>query len=170
MKQQMKLGTKMMLGFGAVALITLIVGIVGYYGAVKGEHSVEEIGGVRLPSVDSLLVIKGEAQQIRGTMRTLVIPGLAREVRERQYQNLVTSRQAYEAAWNVYEPLPQTDEEARVWQQFVPAWNNWRAENNKLMEIVKQFDKLEMADPMLMGRQVESFTKDHFFWWSRSSP
>jgi methyl-accepting chemotaxis protein len=157
----MKLGTKLLLGFGAVAVITLIVGIVGYYGAVKGEHSVEEIGGVRLPSVDSLLVIKAEAERIRGTMRTLVIPGLTREVRERQFQNLGTSRQTYDAAWKVYEPLPKTEEEARVWQQFLPAWNHWRGEDNKLIEMVKQFDKLGMADPMLLGRQVESFAKDH---------
>lgn len=59
MLQQMKLGTKLLLGFSAVAVITLVVGIVGYYGAVKGEVSVEEIGGVRLPSVENLLVIKG---------------------------------------------------------------------------------------------------------------
>jgi methyl-accepting chemotaxis protein len=162
MKQQMKLGTKLLLGFGAVAVITLIVGIVGYYGAIKGEESVDEIGTVRLPSVENLLVIEREAEQIRGTMRTLAIPGLTREVRERQYQNLVGSRQVYEAAWKVYEPLPQTEEEARVWQQFVPAWNHWRAENNKLLEMMQQFDKLGMTDPMLLGRQVESFTKDHY--------
>jgi methyl-accepting chemotaxis protein len=162
MNKTMKLGTKLMLGFGAVALITLIVGIVGYYGAVKGEDSVEEIGGVRLPSVDSLQIIHAEAEGIRGSMRTLSIPGLSADVRDRQYENLAEARQHYEAAWKVYEPLPQTEEEARLWQQFVPAWNAWRAENNKFMETMQKWDKLGMADPMLLGRQVESFTKDHY--------
>ncbi len=162
MKQQMKLGTKLLLGFGAVAVITLIVGIVGYYGAVKGEDSVEEIGGIRLPSVENLLVIESEAERIRGTMRTLAVPGLTWEVRDRQYKNLAASRQVYEAAWKVYESLPQTEEEARVWQQLVPAWNKWRAENSKLLEMMQQFDKLGMTDPMLLGRQVESFAKDHY--------
>ncbi|MFO7910719.1 MAG: MCP four helix bundle domain-containing protein [Desulfotignum sp.] len=162
MGKQMKLGTKLMLGFGVVAVITLILGIVGYYGAIKGEGSVQEIGGVRLPSVDSLQVIHAEAEGIRGTMRTLSIPGLDDDMRQRQYQNLAEARKHYEAAWKVYEPLPQTDEEARLWQQFVPAWNAWRAENNKFMEIMQQWDKLGMADPMLLGRQVESFTKDHY--------
>jgi methyl-accepting chemotaxis protein len=162
MLQQMKLGTKLMLGSGVVALVTVLVGIVGYYGAVKAESSVREIGSIRLPSVDSLLVIKGEAERIRGTIRTLTIPGLDPDVRNRQYENLAKSRQVYEKAWNVYEPLPQTDEEARVWQQFVPAWNNWRAENNNLVKIVQEFEKLGMVDPMLLGRQVESFAKDHY--------
>ncbi len=162
MGKNMKLGTKLMLGFGVVAVITLILGIVGYYGAIKGEESVQEIGAVRLPSVDSLQVIHAEAEGIRGSMRTLSIPGLDDNMRQRQYQSLAEARKHYEAAWKVYEPLPQTDEEARLWQQFVPAWNAWRAENNKFMEIMQQWDKLGMADPMLLGRKVESFTKDHY--------
>ncbi len=162
MFENMKLGTKLMLGFSVVAVITLILGIVGYYGAVKGEQAVQEVGGVRLPSVDSLQVIHAEAEGIRGTMRTLVIPGLPDEVRNRQYQNLKEARANYEAAWKVYEPLPQTPEEAKLWQQFVPAWNAWRAENNTFMALMQKWDDLGMSDPMLLGRQVESFTKDHY--------
>ena len=162
MLQNVKLGTKLLLGFGAVAVITLVLGIIGYYGAVEGEKSVEEIGGVRLPSIDSLLVIKTEAERIRGTLRTLVIPGLTREVRDRQYQNLDASRQVYEAHWKEYEPLPKTPEEAEEWKAFAPAWDAWRAENNKYIDIMRQWDKLGMSDPMLLGRQVEGFTKDHY--------
>ncbi len=162
MLTNMKLGTKLMLGFAVVALITLILGIVGYYGAIKGEESVEEIGGVRLPSIDSLLVIKAESQRIRGNMRTLAIPGLPSQDRERQYKNLVASRNTYEKAWKVYEPLPQTEEEARLWEQFVPAWDEWRAENNAFMDLMQQYDKLGIQDPMELGRKIESFTKDHY--------
>ncbi len=162
MLQNMKLGTKLILGFFMVALITLVLGIVGYYGAVKGENSVHMIGDVKLPGVDSLLVIKAEAERIRGTLRTLAIPGLSDELRERQYKNLDASRQTYEAAWKVYEALPHTPEEAEQWKAFIPAWNAWLAENNKFVEIMRQWDKLGMSDPMLLGRQVEGFTKDHY--------
>jgi len=162
MFRNMKLGTKLFLGFLSVALITLVLGVIGYYGAVKGEKSVQEIGAVRLPSIDSLLVIKGEAEAIRGTMRTMIIPGLPKDVRERQRRNLVESRQIYEGAWKVYEPLPQTPEEAVVWKEFVPAWAAWRAENNKFMELMQQGEDLGMSDPMALGRNLESFTKDHY--------
>nr|MDA8136825.1 MCP four helix bundle domain-containing protein [Desulfobacteraceae bacterium] len=83
MLQNMKLGTKLMLGFFVVAMITLMLGIVGYYGAVQGEKSVEEIGEEQLPSMDSLMEIKTEAERIRGTMRTLAVSGLSKEDRER---------------------------------------------------------------------------------------
>jgi len=162
MFKKMKLGTKMILGFSAVAVITLLLGVVGYYGAVKSDASVQEIGIVRLPSIESLLEIKAEAENIRGTMRTLGLPGISKEMKERQYDNLGKAREKYETAWKIYEPLPQTPEEARVWQQFVPAWNSWRSENNTYVKLQQDLGQMGIPDPMALGRKLEQFTKDHY--------
>ena len=159
---KMKLGTKIIAGFAAVSIITLILGILGYYGAVKSAGSINEIGIVRLPSVDALLEIKADAENIRGTMRTLAIPGLSFEMRKRQESNLAQARESYEKAWKIYEPLPQTPEETRLWQKFVPAWNEWRAEQNKFMEMARQFDSNGITNPAELTRQIEGFTKDHY--------
>ena len=75
-------------------------------------------------------------------MRTLSITGLSAEMRQRQYDNIAAARKDYEAAWKIYEQLPQTREEAETWKQFVPAWNAWRAENNKVMQLSQQLDHL----------------------------
>jgi ABC-type transporter Mla subunit MlaD len=160
--KNLKLGTKLISGYSIVAAITLALGIVAYYGAVKSGDTVEEIVGVRMPSVDSLLVIKKNAENIRGTIRTLAIPGLSSEVRQRQYQNLQKAREEYEKAWKVYEPLPHTEEEAAVWRQFVPAWDAWRKENNLLVEEAKEIDRLGIEDPMSLARQMEELMKDHY--------
>ena len=47
-------------------------------------------------------------------MRTLSIPGLPIDIRQRQKDNLMKAREEYEAAWAVYESLPQTPEEAEA--------------------------------------------------------
>ena len=122
----MKLGTKILAGFIVVSLIALVLGITGYYTAMMGERQIHEVGVVRLPSVDSLLIISNSAQMIRGSIRTLGVSGLSAEMRQRQYDRMADARQKYEAAWKVYEPLPQTVEEAKIWSQFVPAWEAWR--------------------------------------------
>lgn len=101
MRGSWTIGKKLILSFMCVALITLVLGIVAYYGAVKSEGSVEEIGNVRLSGVDSLLIIKANAENVRGTMRTLAIPGLDDDVRQRQYNNLTAARESYEAAWKI---------------------------------------------------------------------
>ncbi|MGQ9687508.1 MAG: MCP four helix bundle domain-containing protein [Desulfobaccales bacterium] len=112
MFKKMKLSVKLICSFGAVSLIVLILGLVGYYGATQSVKHVRDIGEIQLAKVENLLIIKAEAEDIWGSMRNLAIPGLSREVRERQYQNLLKAREKYEKAWKVYEPLPQTPEEA----------------------------------------------------------
>jgi methyl-accepting chemotaxis protein len=162
MFKEMKMGTKLLLGFMSVAAITLILGIIGYYGAVKSEQSINEIGTVRLPSVESLLKIEAEAEYIQGTMRTLAIAGLSEDIRKQQYENLTHSRKVYEKAWEIYEPLPQTTEESKVWDEFVDAWDAWRVENNKAMQLAKEFDQINIQNPMDLTRRIEKYTKDHY--------
>ncbi len=162
MVKNLKLRVKLILAFGAVALITLLLGLVGYYGAMNSAGAIQEIGAVRLPGVDHLLTIKESAENIRGTLRTLVIPGMGKEVREHQYNNLTKARETYQAAWNAFEKLPRTQAEADIWQQFGPAWNAWREENNKFTEMSRQFDRIGIADPTDLTRRLEQFTKDHY--------
>src|SRR4030042_5098395 len=162
MVKNMKLGTKMISSFSVVALITLLLGLVGYYGATQGVKAINELGTVRLPGVDSLFTIKENAENIRGTMRTLAIPGLPGELRQRQYKNLDEARKEYEKAWKAYETLPQTPEMAELWKRFGPAWNAWREENIKAIELSKQIDRNGIADPVALGRYLEQLTKDHY--------
>ena len=162
MKTQWTIGKKLIVSFISVATITLILGIVGYYGAVESERSIEELGSVQLPSVDSLLTIKNSAERIRGTVRTLIIAGLPVDIRQRQANNLALAQKEADSAWKIIEQLPQTKEESEIWKQFASAWNAWRDENNKLIELFKQFDLNGVADPTKLTREFEQFTKDHY--------
>lgn len=147
MLQNMKIGTKLKLGFLLVSLITLILGIVGYTGSAKGVATVDNIGNLQLPKIDSLLTIKNEAERIRGTVRTMAIPGLPPELKQRQYKNLEASTKTYEAAWKIYTSLPHPPEEMEIWNQFVPAWNAWLAEINGYLEMARKMDDPEALAP-----------------------
>jgi len=162
MKKGWTIGRKLMASFLLVSLITAILGGVGYYAVNSGAKVINEMGEVQLPSVHSLMVIKNSAENIRGTMRTLGIPGLPREIRQRQYENLAKAREKYEEAWKIYEQLPHSPEEAALWKEFVPAWEAWRTENNKFLEMCKRFDEIGIGDPTELARLLERFTKDHY--------
>lgn len=162
MLSRLKLGAKLLLSFSGVAVITLILGAVGYYGAIRSAKAVQDLGAVRLPAVESLFHLMAEAESLRGSMRTLAIPGLAREVRQRQYRNIGDSREDYEKAWQTFEALPRTPQEAELWQQLVPVWNAWRQENNKALEMAQKIDRLGLADPLALEALVQGFTKDHY--------
>ncbi|HYG23629.1 MAG TPA: methyl-accepting chemotaxis protein [Verrucomicrobiae bacterium] len=161
MFKNLKLGTRLLLSFLAVAIITVAVGIVGYYGAIQSTRIVQRLGVESLPTVDNLMIIKSESETIKGLVRTLAIPGLPDEMRKQQYENLVKSRESYQAAWKAFEALPQTPEETAIWKQFTPAWDAWRTENTKIIELCKQYDAAGIPDAAQLAYTIEQCTKDH---------
>jgi methyl-accepting chemotaxis protein len=140
MKKQ-KLGIKLVGGFVLVALITLGVGFQGWRVTTSLGDDLTEVGAVRLPSVQSLLIIKEAFQALTAAQRALLIPNLDRQSRETQYSIVAMERERYQKARAIYEPLPQTTEEAALWKQFVPVLDAWRAENNKFFELSKELDQ-----------------------------
>ncbi len=158
----MTIGKKLIISFSALAGITLILGIIGFYGATKSEDAVKEIGSVRLPAVASIIEIEREGQDARGSMRTLAIPGTSRQYRERMYENMEAIRERYENAWNTYEPLPQTEKEAELWKQFVPAWDAWKVENNKAVSLSREFDKIGILAPYALQERLQRIRADHY--------
>jgi len=162
MFKKMKLGTKLIFSFLGVAMITLMIGAVGYYGSIQSEKTVNELGEARIPTLSSLLGIKEIAENIRGTMRTLGIPGLPTDIRMRQYDNLATARTNYAELWKIYEELPHNDTEQDVWSQFAAEWNAWKGENNTYIELCKKFDENGVSNPQEMSKQLETFRGDHY--------
>jgi methyl-accepting chemotaxis protein len=144
MFSSLKLRTKLMLSFALVAAITMVLGIVGYYGAVKSDENIYEIGAIRLPSVQSLLIM-GEAQNAvwvgeRGLLMTQLILDPARL--KAQYAFIDTAFTRADAAWKVYEPLKKSTEETAVWKEFVPAWNEWKQAHNNLRTAMEERDRI----------------------------
>jgi len=113
----------------------VVVGISGYIGIVKVSGAVNEIGVVRLPSIQGLLAIsEGQTAVAAGDLTTAIVendyqtPGRFDEairLRARGWADI-------ERGWALYEPLPQTADEAVMWKQFVSDWNAWKAVEQKL--------------------------------------
>jgi len=121
----MKLIVKLVGGFSIVAVIALAVGLVGVTAIRMLNGRVSEIGGNRLPSVQSLLVISQAQTAIDGRENALLAPNLDAQGQADIYARFDREEKKASDARKVYEALPQTAEEAEVWKQFVPAWEAW---------------------------------------------
>jgi methyl-accepting chemotaxis protein len=152
---EMKTRTKVLAGFGLAIAVAVIVGVVGYIGINKLSAHVEEFGMVRLPSAQSLFDIKVEGEQIKNTQQTLLNLDIDATTRQRQYGNVKTAREQYEAAWKTYEALPHTPEEIELWKQFVPAWQEWRNDNNEFFRLTREADEIVLKCP---GAKNDSFS------------
>ncbi len=162
MLKNLKLGAKLMLGFSIVALITLFLGLLGFYGATKNDESMHEIGVVRLPSVQSVLQMEIALEGIVLHLRTLLNPNNSMEVRQAQYAYIDDLRQTYRAAFDVYEPLPQTAEEAREWDRFMEVIPRWVRVNDQIVELNRELDRLDILNPDELLWQIQTFRADHY--------
>jgi len=162
MFKRMSLRAKLLGGFCCAGLIALGLAGVSYYAVASGTRAIADLGQVRLPSIDSLLRMNEQTESMRGSLRTLSIAGLQEDIRKRQYANLAEAQEKCAAAWKTYESLPHTAKEKELWKQFVPAWEAWRGQVDKYLELCRRADAYAISDPTDLARQLEMFTKDHY--------
>ena len=140
MNKKLGLAVKLVGGFFVVAVILLVVGVTGYWGISVQKNNLQEVGEVRLPSVESLLVISEAQTAVDSAENALLSTDLAVTDRTQQHQRFVDAKKRADDAWKIYEPLPQTPEEAAVWKKFVPAWENWWKDHEAYIKLVQDFE------------------------------
>jgi methyl-accepting chemotaxis protein len=138
--RKVKLSVKLVGGFLVVAVITLLVGLVGWRGVSQSDEALREVAIVRLPSVLGLEMMS-EAQTAIQKFERILVYEQAPEIAKRQYADLEEDWKQAEKGWKIYEPLPQTVEEAKLWKEFVPKWETWKKLHQEAIEFVRKGDQ-----------------------------
>ncbi len=138
--KNIKLSTKLIGGFMAVALITLIVGFLGYRGVSQTDDALIEVSEVRLPSIMCLQMLTLAQKDIQGRERTLLIPEILNDPKQVEWvsKQFESAWQQAEKGWKLYEPLPQSKDEEIIWNQFKPVWEMWKKDHQQVMDLLKQ--------------------------------
>jgi len=158
----LKLGTKLSLGFGCIALIALILGAISYYGAAANARNIDGLTGQLMPAQQALLTLQDRADVVKVSVRTLLSTGIDPAIRTRQYEIVATAREEITAVWKRYEELPRTAAEDAAWKEFGAAWANLRGENTKFFDLTREIDALKLGDPLRLDRDLARFRADHF--------
>ncbi len=156
-----RLKTKLLGGFLLVSAITAVVGAIGYFSVGKLAAQAKDVGEVRLASVRSLMHIKSAGEQLKSCQRTMLVLGLDPAVRARQFDRVAEIRESYGKAWELYESLPHGPEEKAAWDEFAAEWKAWRDVNNRFFQLARDFEKLDIANPYALERDLERFRGDH---------
>ncbi|SCK29371.1 methyl-accepting chemotaxis protein [Vogesella sp. LIG4] len=116
-------------------LALLIVVLISFRGMQNNREMIYEIGGNRMPSVQGLQMMNEAQTAIRSASRAINALAAYPDQLGDLDQQLERKKQAWERVdkgWKIYEPLPQTDEEAVIWKQFVQDWNSWKGYDDKI--------------------------------------
>jgi len=117
-----------LLAIAVVALVAVIV--ISVRGFKTSEAMLDEVGSNRMPSTLALNVIYQAQTALRSADRRIETIAAYPEEFDQVANELGRKSQAWEridAAWKAYEALPQSADEAALWQQFVADWNAWKS-------------------------------------------
>ncbi len=162
MKAKWTIGKKLITGFMSVAAVTALLAIIGYYGLVQMEESIDEIGMVRLPSLQSTMEMENQMEELTVAFRTLLYPGNTLEQRRGYYAAFGEARAAYRAAMAIYEPLPQSEEESKVWNEFMRVLPQWAAVNDEVLALHAEFDRIGILQTDELIGDLQRFRGDHY--------
>lgn len=157
-----KIGTKIMTGFGIVALVALIIGIVGLYSLRNVGNAFHEVADVRMPSVEGLQTMEYGFEHLQMAQRTLLNPNLPDEDRKRNIENIAHAREIYGEGRAIYEPLPQTEQEAVMWEEFLVKMAKWREANEEFEALLDEVIKIDIFYPMEFLKDFTKFQSDHY--------
>ncbi len=160
--KKMKLSVKLIGGFVLVAVIALAVGFGGWNGISNLTGHLNETGKVRLPGIEALLIMSEAQTAVKAAERSLLNPNMDEEGVLQQYKNIETAWKRAGEARKKYEPLPQSSEEAGLWKEFVPAWNEWKRDVNEYVRLSKELDKTEVLNPTALRSTLEQCRGDHY--------
>jgi methyl-accepting chemotaxis protein len=159
---KLKLSTKLISGFLLVALIAAGIGIVGYFNLDTMKGYVNEIGVVRMPSLKGLFLIKQNLGAINGNIGSLNNPNLSADQRAILIKRVEQAYAEYKKGMDIYEPLPQTPEEAVTWKETVAALDELRKVNDEFFVMCDKLNTADILNPAELSGNIERFQGDHF--------
>ncbi len=145
----------------AVMMLSLgILGYMGYSTTQKWESGITDIGVVKLPSIVGVMQMRVAINQI--VIQQNRVRGLrSDEGRNSKIQDAIerTNKafERYDKGLKIYEPLPQTPEEAVEWKVYEDAFNKWKDLSLKFQANTLE-PLLRNTDPAMVDTYFEQMT------------
>ncbi|SDU20014.1 Four helix bundle sensory module for signal transduction [Verrucomicrobium sp. GAS474] len=116
------LATKLISAFAVASLITLSVGGLGLFGIFRINSHLTEVGVVRLPSLQGLDMMYEGLLDVRFGNRAMLDSHMEADKVDKMFATIEKARVRGQQGKDIYEPLPQTADEEKLWNIFVPQW------------------------------------------------
>jgi methyl-accepting chemotaxis protein len=140
MFNKLTIKAKLLLSFSFVAIIAAIIGYVGYTGMNQIHNSLNNVSKNTLPSINSLWIVN-EAQTSLKAQEF----GIGNDKMSSNVKDIEVFINRADKTWinignalKVYDALPQGDQEAIFWKDFLPKWKIWESDDKKVLELAKQ--------------------------------
>lgn len=159
-----KLSTKLIAAFLICATITLLIGVAGIYGVIRLKGHIQEVGAVRVPSLIGLGMMTDAIASLDSMENTTLSPVYPADRRAELEKDIKDAWAEYKKGYDIYEPLPQTAEEAVLWKEFEKNLAEWKKQHEIYMGLEREYMKLQQqnADAATLKAANEKMTDQMF--------
>jgi methyl-accepting chemotaxis protein len=161
--KNLKTGTKILSGFSLVVIIAVAIGIIGVVSLNNVGKSFHEVSDVRMPSIEYLGKMEANLEKVQKGYIELLDNNLTRSERKEILKEIEEYRSKYQHYNELFAPLDQTEEEAKIYDEMLKELEKWREINTQQVEKRHEdFMARDIMDPKIMERNIEQFMKDHY--------
>lgn len=139
--KKMGLQGKLISAFFIMALIVFAVGWVGQLGSFWLTQYLDEISEVRLPSIVGLQMVDQGLRVSHAGEMALLNTRLSDTVREDQVNRIQQAMLQMQAGRDKYERLPRTQQEDKLWKNFLSKWERWKQEHEEFLRLYQKFEQ-----------------------------
>jgi len=136
-----RVGVRLVTAFLLVALLTTLIGVLGYTGLNSTKTYLDSSNKDTIPGLTYLATMRFQLRNLVVVQRTLLNDKLPPQERQRQKENFDESRKTYREAMDAYEKLPQSAEEAAEFRIFKQSIESGRQVNDQIMKLIGEWEK-----------------------------
>jgi methyl-accepting chemotaxis protein len=140
MFKKLKIRNKLLFGFALVALIATAIGYIGYSGMRKVMDAQDRFATQITPSLSALQTITEAQTDIKSQQMGLMVRRFSGADREHFYTKIDNLFIIIADARKTYDSLPQFEDEAILWKEFLPLWDQWVKDHEGYIAINRQKD------------------------------
>lgn len=141
MLKKWSVSRKLVSSFLIVALITAIVGIIGWMGINQQMNSIHNLGYESIPGIIYIEETGRAVTEIQMAIRTLANQGLSEKEAQEQFKKIEEQRSYYKKQIDGYDKLRKNAEENKLYQEFLTRMANAKKGNNAFLDYAKSINR-----------------------------
>lgn len=157
--RNLKIGVRVILGFSLVIALSVVAGYLGIRLSQGIFRNLTDIFAVRLPSIDYILEIDRDLQQLLVAERSLIFAKTGSEVFNQLVEEYETNLKQSEERWNKYKALASDAKELELIPRYEKAREEWLVLSRQIVE-ARKADTREgrtLALDLTLGQAKEKF-------------
>ncbi|MBI4791189.1 MAG: MCP four helix bundle domain-containing protein [Deltaproteobacteria bacterium] len=151
-------------GFLLSTLISVLVGIVGWGSMTMIKASMDSIGTVDVPYLESISEISKYQARVTTSIRTLLNPSLSRTNRSAEYEKIDDALTKAAEQIQKFNSLPKNEQIEPLWRDFLASRQTWEADARECMKISHLIDEIAIDNPQKLALDAEHYFGTYKAW------